>query len=97
MRFARRPGGESAEAYVGDDLTYKLNSITSLYQNARFFTNLTNGGEYRFNFDSGANTRLFRWLTWNLSISNRYLSNLVTGRKNNDFLYTTGIRVAFAR
>lgn len=87
----------SAEAYFGDDFTYKLNTRTSLYQNARYFANLSNAGEYRFNFDTGANTQLLRWLTWNLALSNRYLSNPVPGRKTNDFLYTTGIGVTFAR
>ena len=37
------------------------------------------------------------WLTWNLSLSDRYLSNPVPGRKTNDFLYTTGLGIAFAQ
>jgi hypothetical protein len=87
----------SAEVYTGDDFKFKLSSGTSLYQNARFFGNLTNTGEYRFNFDLGANTKLTRWLTWNGSISNRYLSNPIEGRQTNDLLYTTGIGVTFSR
>ena len=87
----------SAEAYAGDELTYKLNAVTSLYQNLRVFPNLSNTGEFRLNFDTGANTRLTRWLTWNLAISDRYLSNPVPGRRRNDFLYTTGIGVTFSR
>jgi putative salt-induced outer membrane protein YdiY len=87
----------SAEAYLGDDFTYKLNSVTSMYQNMRFFPNLSNTGEYRMNFDVGANTRLLEWLTWNIALSDRYLSNPVRGRNNNDMLYTTGIGVTFSR
>jgi putative salt-induced outer membrane protein YdiY len=87
----------STEAYWGDDFAYKLNARTSMYQNFRMFNNLSNGGQYRLNFDTGANTQLFKWLTWNLSLSSRYLSNPVAGRKNNDFLYTTGFGIAFAR
>ena len=87
----------SAEAFFGDDFTYKLNTATALYQNMRFFPNMSDTGEYRLNFDLGANTRLARWLTWNVALSNRMLSNPVPGRQKNDLLYTTGIGVIFGR
>ena len=87
----------SAEAYWGDDFTYNLNTRTSLFQSFRMFNNLTNTGAYRVNFDVGARTQLLKWLTWNVSASNRYLSNPVAGRLNNDFLYTTGFGISFAR
>lgn len=87
---------DSGETYVGNEFTLKLSAVTSMYQNSRFFSNLTRAGEYRFNGDFGADTKLTRWLTWNISISDRYLSNPVPGRKNHDFLYTTGIGVAFS-
>jgi putative salt-induced outer membrane protein YdiY len=87
----------SAEAYWGEDLSYKLSDVTSLVHGFRMFNNLSNTGEYRMNFDLGANTRLLKWLTWNLSFSDRYLSNPVPGRKTNDIMYTTGIGITFAR
>jgi hypothetical protein len=87
----------SAEAYWGEDASYKLNSTTSLTQGFRMFNNLSETGAYRLNFDVGANTRLLRWLTWNFGFSNRYLSNPVSGRKNNDILYTTGVGITFSR
>jgi hypothetical protein len=85
----------SAEAYWGEDASYKVGA-TSLVQGFRMFNNLSETGEYRMNFDLGANTQLFKWLTWNLSFSDRYLSNPVPGRKTNDLLYTTGIGITFA-
>ena len=87
----------SAEAYWGNDLAYKLNTRTALTQGFRMFNNLTNSGEYRMNFDIGAATSLMRWLTWNIALSDRYLSNPVPGRKQNDFLYSTGFGFTFAR
>ncbi len=87
----------SAEAYWGQDASYKLSDATSLVQGFRMFSNLSETGAYRMNFDLGANTRLLKWLTWNLSFSDRYLSNPVPGRKKNDVLYTTGIGITFAR
>lgn len=87
----------SAEAYWGNDFNYKLNSRTSLVQGFRMFNNLSETGEYRVNFDIGASTQLTRWLAWTLSLSDRYLSNPVAGRKNNDLLYSTGFGFTFAR
>jgi len=87
----------SAEAFWGEDLNYKLSDATSLVQHFRMFNNLSDTGQYRLNFDFGANTRLLKWLTWNLGFSDRYLSDPVAGRKQNDILYTTGIGVSFAR
>jgi hypothetical protein len=87
----------SAEAYWGEDASYKVNETTSVVQAFRMFNNLSEGGEYRMNFDLGANTKLLKWLTWTLGFSNRFLSNPVPGRKTNDILYTTGIGITFTR
>jgi len=84
----------SAEGYFGDDWSYK---ISSLQQSFRIFPNFTSGGEYRMNFDLGAVTRLKRWLSWQLTASDRFISDPVGGRKKNDVLLTTGFRVSFAR
>jgi putative salt-induced outer membrane protein YdiY len=88
---------DSGEAYVGNEFTYKLTAVTAISQNFRFFSNMTDLGRFRFNGDLGANTKLAQWLSWNVAFSNRYLSLPVTGRQKNDFLYTTGIGVTFAR
>jgi hypothetical protein len=87
----------SAEAYWGNDFNYKLNTRTSLIQGFRMFNNLSDTGEYRMNLDIGATTQLTRWLNWNVSLSNRYLSNPVSGRKNNDLLYSTGFGFIYTR
>ena len=87
----------SAEVYWGDDYALKLFSATSLVQSYRMFNDLTNTGFYRVNFDVGASTKISKWLTWNLSLSDRYLNHPAPGRKTNDFLYTTGLGVTFAR
>jgi putative salt-induced outer membrane protein YdiY len=86
----------SAEFYWGDEYSLKLTSDTSLVQSFRMFNDLTETGIYRVNFDLGLNTKLFKWLTWNISISDRYLSDPAPGRKTNDFLYTTGLGLSFS-
>ena len=87
----------SSEAYWGDDFNYKLNSRTMLAQTFRMFNGLTNGGDYRVNFDLTATTQLVKWLNWNIALSDRYLSAPVAGRKNSDFLYSTGFGFAWTR
>ncbi len=51
---------------------------------------------FRQNFDAGLSAKLTKWLTWNASISDRYLSNPVAAKKN-DLLYTTGLGFTFTR
>jgi putative salt-induced outer membrane protein YdiY len=85
----------TAEGYWGDDFSYKVNGSTSIVQDFRMFNNFSDTGQYRANFDLSSNTKLRKWLVWNLSFSDHYLSNPVAGRKTNDVLYTTGIGVTF--
>jgi hypothetical protein len=87
----------SAEAYFGDDWTYKLSALSSLTQSFRVFPNLTRTGDYRLNFDLGAITKLRKWLSWQVTASDRLLSDPVQGNKRNDLLLTTGFRLSFAR
>jgi putative salt-induced outer membrane protein YdiY len=87
----------SSEAYWGDDFSYKLNGTTSIVQGFRMFDNLSNTGAYRANFDLSGNTKLRKWLVWNVSFGDRYLSDPVPGRKRNDLLYTTGVGVTFGK
>jgi len=87
----------SAEGYFGDDWTYKLSKVSSLTQSFRVYPNFTSAGDYRMNFDLGAATRLRKWLSWQVTASDRFLSDPVGGRKKNDILLTTGFRVSFAR
>ena len=87
----------SADGYWGDNLTHKISKVTTLTQSFRLFGNLNELGEYRMNFDLGTVTNLNKWLAWQLTVSDRYLSNPVTGRQRNDVLLTTGVRVSFAR
>jgi len=87
----------SAEFFWGDEYAYKLTGSTSLVQSFRMFNDLSNTGDYRVNFDIGAATKIGKWLSWNVSLSDRYLNNPAPGRKTNDFLYTTGLGITFAR
>jgi putative salt-induced outer membrane protein YdiY len=96
-RFSTPLTRNSAEFFWGDEYSLKLTGATSLVQSFRMFNDLTNTGSYRVNFDVGASTKLSKWLNWNVSLSDRYLNHPAPSRKTNDFLYTTGIGITFAR
>jgi putative salt-induced outer membrane protein YdiY len=87
----------SAEAYWGDEFNYKLSEVVLLQQRFRMFHNLSDTGPYRMNFDLSVVTNLNKWLAWQLTVSDRFLSNPVPGRQRNDILYTSGLRLTFAR
>jgi putative salt-induced outer membrane protein YdiY len=87
----------SSEGYWGDDFNYKLNGSATIVQSFRMFDNLSDTGAYRANFDLSSNTKLRKWLVWNVSFSDRYVSDPVAGRKANDVLYTTGVGVTFGK
>src|SRR5262249_24429191 len=95
--FSNVPHRSSGEFFWGDDYALEVSKAVSLVQTYRMFDNLSNTGEYRINFDLGVVTKLTKWLNWTVSSSDRYLSNPALGRKRNDFLYTTGLGVTFAR
>jgi len=87
----------AAEFYWGNDLEHHIGSRTSFTEKFRMFNDLSGDNGYRMNFDLGATTQVAKWLTWNLSFSDRYLSNPAPGRKSNDTLYTTGFGITFSR
>ncbi len=87
----------SGEALLGQEWSQKFNKITTLTEKLVFYPNLTDTGSYRVNFDTSLNTAFRRWLSWQLTVSDRFLSNPVSGRKRNDVLFTTGFRIKFAK
>ncbi|MCC7154789.1 MAG: DUF481 domain-containing protein [Bryobacterales bacterium] len=95
----------SGEILISEESSYKLLAKLIWFQRAQFFPNLTNHGEYRFNFDTNATVPVLKWLEWNIGYSNRYLSNPPAGfcgsdlasttRCASDSLLTTGVRLSF--
>ena len=83
----------SAEAQIGQTLEQRLGTRTTLKEQLYFFPNLSNGGEYRVNFDASLQTDITRRIGWRLGLSDRYLSNPILGLEKNDLILTTGVSV----
>lgn len=86
-----------AEIVAGEELSWKLNHRVSVSERFSAFPNMSDMGQYRFQFDGTAATKLKNWLSWQITVSDRYLSNSLPGLKSNDELLSTGLRVTFGK
>lgn len=87
----------SAEAQAGQTLSHRINSRMSLKEALFIFPNLTDGGRYRINFDASLVTDVSRRIAWQLTLSDRYLSDPPPGLEKNDLLLTTGLKIKLGK
>lgn len=88
------------EVLFGEELTHKISARSLLRERLVIYPNFSQRGEYRMQFDTSLSTNLNRWLAWQVTFSDRYLSNpplVVPALKQNDTLLTTGLRFTFAK
>ena len=89
-----------ASLTLGDDFMHKLGKSTVLTQNWYFYPNLSQTVEYRTTFNLGLVTKINKWLGWQNSFGDIYVSNPPTGatppKKKNDMLFSTGLNFSFA-
>jgi putative salt-induced outer membrane protein YdiY len=81
---------------VGEEFQLKLSRNTSMIQNVAFFPDLTSSaGNYRINFNFGITTKIVKWLGWQNNFSDIYVTNPPSGKKQNELVFTSGLRIAF--
>jgi putative salt-induced outer membrane protein len=95
--FETSPNRSSAEAHVGQSLSYQLGARTSIAEQLVIFPNLSDLGEYRLNFDMGVTTALTKRIGWQVTVSDRYLSNPSPEFERNDLIVTTGLTFKIGR
>jgi putative salt-induced outer membrane protein len=88
---------KTGEIVAGEELDMKINGRTTFSEKLSLFPNVSDTGEYRFQFDASAATKLKSWLSWQVTYSDRYISNPLLGLKGNDALLSTGLRVTFGK
>lgn len=88
------PDRSTGEMLVGQDLQYHLNDRTSIGGRMSLFPNLSTPGEYRAVIDTTATTKFTKWIGWQVTVSNTYVTNPPLGTRNNDLLVSTGIRLS---
>jgi len=87
----------SAEALVGEEFDKKLSSRSTLTERFSFFPNLSHTGDYRFQLDANIATQVKTWLSWQVTISDRYISYPPTTLKANDIVMSTGLRIIWGK
>ncbi|HSC45074.1 MAG TPA: DUF481 domain-containing protein [Candidatus Acidoferrum sp.] len=85
------------EIVLGETLSTKLGPRTTVSEQVSLFPNLSSTGDYRLTVDANAVTKIKNWLGWQLTFSDRYISDPPLGLKGNDVLLSTGLRVTFGR
>jgi hypothetical protein len=97
LLFEPSQSRHSAEIVAGETLSTKLGPRTTVSEQLSFFPNLSSTGEYRVTFDANAVTKLNTWLGWQITFSDRYISDPPFGLKGNDLLLSTGLRLTFGK
>jgi len=88
---------KSGEIIVGEELAAKIGSKLTLSERFAIYPNLSESGQYRFTFDTTAAIKLKSWLSWQSTFSDYYISNPVPGKKTNDILLASGLRLQFGK
>jgi len=80
---------------MGDAIMHKVGKGTVITQTLFFYPDLTQTGQYRGTFNFGTVTKLNKWLGWQNSFADIYVSNPPTGTKKNDLQLATGLNISF--
>ncbi len=62
-----------------------------------FFPDLNSAGDFRGTYDFATVTKMNKWLGWQNSFSDVYVTNPPLGKKQNDIIFTTGLNVSFGQ
>jgi len=85
----------NAEANAGETFSTKLGGRSTFGETFNYFPNLSGPSGYRYTFNSVLSTAVSRWLAWQFSLNDNFLSNPPTGIKRNDLILSTGLRLSF--
>lgn len=85
----------SAEVLLGETFSHKFLASSAFNESLFFYPNMSSTGDFRSTFSLGLVTRLTRFLSWQTSFNDYYLSDPPSGKKSNDLLLSTGLRLVF--
>ncbi len=84
-----------ADLTLGDSFLHKVGKGTVVTQTLFFYPDLSDSGQYRGTFNFGTVTKLNKWLGWQNSFADVYVSNPPVGTKQNDLQLATGVSFTF--
>jgi putative salt-induced outer membrane protein len=80
---------------LGDGFMHKVGKGTVITQSFFFYPDLSDTSQYRGTFNLGTVTKLNKWLGWQNSFGDVYVSNPPLGTKKNDLQIATGVNLSF--
>lgn len=81
---------------AGEAVTHKFSANTAIIEAFNFYPDLSDIAQYRFALDTSVVTKIKKWLGWQASLSDRYVTNPpIPGTKSNDVILSTGLNVTF--
>ena len=85
------------EVLFGEEYNHKFSKTISMHELLSLYPNVSSVGNFRMNFEISAVAAIKKWMAFQISASDRYLSDPLPGRKTNDILFTTGLHFTFAK
>lgn len=79
----------------GDAFMHKIGKGTVITQGFFIYPDLSDTGQYRGTFNLATVTKLNKWLGWQNSFGDIYVSNPPPSTKKNDLQLSTGINISF--
>jgi putative salt-induced outer membrane protein YdiY len=81
---------------AGEDFTHNFGTSVTFAEHSDFYPDLSDISQYRFALDAGLVTKIKKWLGWQTTVSDRYVTNPpIPGTKANDVILSTGFNLAF--
>jgi putative salt-induced outer membrane protein len=82
---------------LGENFMHKFGKSTTFTEVFYFYPDLSDTSQYRFALDAAAVTKINKWLGWQTTLTDRYVTDPpIAGTKSNDVIFSTGINVSFA-
>lgn len=82
---------------LGEDFMHKFSPATTFTENFIFYPDLSDLSQYRLSFDAALVAKINKWLGWQTSASDRFVTNPpVAGTKSNDLILSSGLSVSFS-
>lgn len=83
---------------VGENFKHQFGSSTTFTEDFNFYPDLSDTGQYNFAFDAAMNSKISKWFGWQMTFSDRYVSNPpIAGTKSNDVVFSTGLTASFGK
>lgn len=94
------PGAAATDNFpaltLGETFARKMGAASALTEDFTVYPVLNNLGQYRFAADAGWSTQIKKWLGWQITFGDRYISNPpILGTKNNDLVLSAGLKFSF--